>query len=173
MVAPDEVTRGSISVDGRESVRFEKRLSNGVVLVVEKEQKNSPDDMDTITMWAEMSSRGADARSEKRPLQSTSTPANNDLEIKFKQSNAVTVITSFDNAKIRKDAEIAIKKMKFFRCRRAVNFCQCPTLTRVACQDAEDLGHVREWGKKKHGTKKALEAASVSEAVPAGMQYLD
>ena len=68
MTAPDNVIPGSASSDGRESIRFEKHLQNGVVLVVEKEQKNSPDDMDTITMWATLSSRGADARSNERPL---------------------------------------------------------------------------------------------------------
>ena len=35
---------------------------NGMIVVVEKEQKNSPDDMETITMWADMSSRVADVR---------------------------------------------------------------------------------------------------------------
>lgn len=109
MVAPDRVTRGNMGPDGRESIRFEKDLSNGVVLVVEKEQRESPDDMDTITMWANLSSRGADARFEKRPLQSTSKPTDNDLENNAKQSNVVTVITSFDAAKIRKDSETAIK----------------------------------------------------------------
>ena len=39
MTAPDNVIPGSASSDGRESIRFEKRLQNGVVLVVEKEQK--------------------------------------------------------------------------------------------------------------------------------------
>ena len=57
-----------------------------------------------------MSSRVSDARSEKRPLSSTSEPVNNDLETNSKQSNTVTVITSFDAAKIRKDAETAIEK---------------------------------------------------------------
>ena len=55
MIAPDRVVRGSFSSDGMESVCFEKDLSNDVVLVVEKEQKISPNDMDTITMWADKS----------------------------------------------------------------------------------------------------------------------
>jgi len=33
--------------------------------VVEKEQRNSPNDMDTITMWAELSSNVADALPKK------------------------------------------------------------------------------------------------------------
>ena len=49
--------------------------------------------MDTITMWATLSSRGADARSNERPLHTTSE----------------TVISSFDAAKIRRDAERAIE----------------------------------------------------------------
>ena len=61
--------------------------------MVEKEYKNNPNDMDTITMWADLSSRGADARSSKRPLHTTSE----------------AVISSFDAAKIRKDAETAIE----------------------------------------------------------------
>ena len=109
MVAPDRIEKGSMDATGRESIRFIKELSNGVVVVVEKEQKNSPDDMDTINMWADMSSRVTDARSNKRPLQSTSSPANNGLKKDSKQSNAVTVITPFDAAKIRKDAETAIQ----------------------------------------------------------------
>jgi len=55
MVAPDSVTKGSTDVTGRESVRFYRDLSNGYVVVVEKEYKNSPDDLETITMWAELS----------------------------------------------------------------------------------------------------------------------
>lgn len=39
MTAPDRVVRGSYSTDGSESVRFYKNLSNGYVVVVEKEQK--------------------------------------------------------------------------------------------------------------------------------------
>lgn len=92
MVAPDRVTRGSMDPSGRESVRFEKNLSNGVVLVVEKEQKSSPDDMDTITMWAEKSVGGADARRNTSPV-----------------INVQNVISDIDAAKIRKDSENAIK----------------------------------------------------------------
>lgn len=57
--------------------------------VVEKEQKNSPYDMETITMWADLSSRGADARSSKRPLHTTSE----------------SVISSIDAAKVAKNSE--------------------------------------------------------------------
>ena len=108
MVAPDRISRGSMGPDGRESIRFEKDLSNGVVLVVEKEQKSSPDDMDTITMWATLSSEGADARSNERPLQSTSQPANVAKTTNV-SANARTAISGIDAAKIRKDSEMAIK----------------------------------------------------------------
>ena len=94
MVAPDMVQKGNMDAAGRESVRFIKNIDNGEVIVVEKEQKNSPDDMDTITMWADLSSNVLDAR-QRRPLSTTSE----------------TVVISSDNiAKIRKDAEEAIKK---------------------------------------------------------------
>lgn len=56
-------------------------------------------------MWAEKSSRVADARSYKRPLQSTSKPATVAQSSNVQETDAVTVITSFDAAKIRKDAE--------------------------------------------------------------------
>ena len=38
-------------------------------LIVEKEQKYSPNDLESITMWADLSSQVADARSSERPLQ--------------------------------------------------------------------------------------------------------
>jgi hypothetical protein len=82
---------------------FCKTLENECVVVVEKELKNSPNDMEIINMWADKSFGGADARSNKRPLQSTSKPANTD-----KSTNAVTVISDIDIAKICKDAEMLI-----------------------------------------------------------------
>lgn len=91
MVAPDRVVKGSDDAIGRTSIRFEKTLSNGVVVVVEKEQKNSPTDMDTITMWADLSG-----------------------SVMHGQSPASTivrdVIATMDDAKIRKDAENAIRQ---------------------------------------------------------------
>ena len=94
MTAPDRIVRGSEDITGRESIRFEKTLSNGVVIVVEKEQKNSPNDMETITMWAESSSSNvADAHS-KRMSPTIDVPG--------------VIISSDDVAKIIKDAENAI-----------------------------------------------------------------
>ena len=59
--------------------------------------------MKTITMWAEKSSKVPDARSKKRPLDSTSKPTYGP------ESSAVrTVIPDNDIAKIRKEAEFAI-----------------------------------------------------------------
>ena len=86
-----------------------ENISRRTGLVVEKEQKSSPDDMDTITMWATLSSEGADARSNKRPLQSTSQPAQVALKPTSQEAPARTVISGIDAAKIRKDAETAIK----------------------------------------------------------------
>lgn len=58
-----------------------------------KYQKNSPDDMETITMWADLSSNVVDARF-KRPRGTTS---------------ETVIISMDDTAKIRKDAEKAIE----------------------------------------------------------------
>lgn len=92
MVAPDYVRKGSEDVTGRTSVRFYKELSNGYVVVAEKEYKNSPDDMETITMWAEMSDKATNA-------QRTAAP----------DTHVQNAILDIDVAKIRKDAEDAIK----------------------------------------------------------------
>ena len=92
MVAPDYVRKGSEDVTGRTSVRLYKELSNGYVVVAEKEYKNSPDDMETITMWAEMSDKATNA-------QRTAAP----------DTHVQNAILDIDVAKIRKDAEDAIK----------------------------------------------------------------
>ncbi|WP_270569489.1 PBECR2 nuclease fold domain-containing protein, partial [Coprobacter secundus] len=92
MFAPDYVKKGNPE-GTRESVRFYKNLSNGYVVVVEKEQKDSPDDMDTITMWAELSSSNVtDARNNTSPM--------------YHAQNVI--ISSDDITKIQKDAEAAI-----------------------------------------------------------------
>ena len=109
MTAPDYVRKGSSDITGRESVRFYKTLENGYVVVVEKEYEKSPNDMETINIWAEKSSRVADARSNERPLRSTSSPTNVAHGTEAARANAVTVITRTDAAKIRRDAEIAIE----------------------------------------------------------------
>ena len=57
-------------------------------MVVEKEYKNSPDDMETINMWAEMSSKATNAQQNAAP----------DMYVQ-------NAILSTDAAKIRKDAE--------------------------------------------------------------------
>ena len=98
MTAPDYVKKASTDVSGRESVRFYKELSNGYVVVVEKEYKNSPDDMETITMWAETSSEATNARQEAVP-----------------DTHVQNAILSTDAAKIRKDAETAIENDRKIR----------------------------------------------------------
>ena len=132
MTAPDKVEKGSSDITGRESIRFIKTLSNGYVVVVEKEQKSSPNDMDTITMWAEMSSRGADARSGERPLHTTSE----------------TVIPSFDAAKIRKDAETAID-----------NELKNPKTHKVSEKSEEETQVIFDTAKKKFGVTSDLREA--------------
>lgn len=93
MIAPDRIEKASMDASGRESVRFYKNLSNGYIVVVEKEYKNSPDDMETITMWAEMSSEAINARHK------TAVP----------DTHVQNAILSTDVAKIQKDARIAIE----------------------------------------------------------------
>ena len=67
-----------------------------LITVVEKEQKSSPDDMDTITMWAELSSNVADALPKK--------PSGYHVQN--------VIISRDDIAKIHQDAENAIKTKK-------------------------------------------------------------
>ncbi|MBQ8422985.1 MAG: hypothetical protein IJY36_01825 [Coprobacter sp.] len=93
MVAPDYVRRGSTDIRGRESVQFYKKLSNGYVVVVEKELTRSADDLETINMWAEK------------------TLSNADLPTRGQFSTSETAgIGRSDIAKIRKDAELAIEE---------------------------------------------------------------
>lgn len=95
MTAPDYVMEGSSDVTGRRSIRFYKELSNGYVVVAEKEYKNSPDDMETITMWAEKSDKATNAQRSVAP-----------------DTHVRNAILDIDAAKIRKDAEIAIENDK-------------------------------------------------------------
>ena len=120
MTSPDRIVKGSMGPDGRESIRFEKNLSNGYVVVVEKEQRNSPDDMDTITMWAEKSVGGADARRNTSPV-----------------TNVQNVISDIDAAKIRKDAETAIQNDEKMRIQ------QQNSMKEAADNAAEQLGGVK------------------------------
>ena len=92
MTAPDYIKAGSSDVTGRQSVRFYKELSNEYVVVVEKEYKNSPNDMETITMWAETSSKATNAQLHAAP-----------------DTHVLNAILGIDSAKIRKDAETAIE----------------------------------------------------------------
>ena len=93
MTSPDRVEKSYTDARGRESVRFYKNLSNGYVVVVEKEYKNSPNDMEAITIWAEMSDKATNARQNDVP-----------------DTHVQNAILDIDAAKIRKDAENAIKK---------------------------------------------------------------
>ena len=93
MVAPDDIKQGSTDKDNRKSIRFYKELSNGYGVVVEKEKRNSPNAMETITIWAEMSSKVADARQNTSPA----------IDVR-------NVILDTDVAKIHKDAENAIRR---------------------------------------------------------------
>ena len=93
MAAPTRVIKGSMAVNGTESVRYEKDLDNGVVVVVEREGRFDVEDMENITMWAK-----------KKPA------TNVTVAEKASHSTSETIVISeTDSAKIRKDAEDAIR----------------------------------------------------------------
>lgn len=93
MSAPTRVVKGSMSSNGTESVRYEKELSNGIVVVVEREGRFDVEDMENITMWAEKKS-ATNVTVAQRASHSTS---------------ETIVISEADAVKIRKDAEAAIR----------------------------------------------------------------
>ncbi|MCF0209864.1 MAG: hypothetical protein HUK18_03525, partial [Bacteroidales bacterium] len=100
MTAPDRIEKGSIDNIGRDSIRFIKTLSNGVVVVVEKENITNPNDMETINIWAEMPSSNVTNAYAKHNLGAT--------------SETVTISIK-DATKIRKDAENAIEKDNYLQ----------------------------------------------------------
>lgn len=55
MSSPTRVVKGNRAANGTESVRYEKELSNGIVVVVEREGRFDVENMENITMWAEKS----------------------------------------------------------------------------------------------------------------------
>ena len=92
MAAPTRVVKGSMAANGTESVRYEKDLGNGVVIVVEREGRFDVEDMENITMWAQ-----------KKPA--------TDVTVAQRASHSTSetiVISEADAAKIRQDAEAAI-----------------------------------------------------------------
>jgi hypothetical protein len=118
MAAPDSVDRGSIVADSRKSIRYYKNLSNGYVVVVERQGYYRNEEMENITMWAEstgnkksLSTNATDARLENRP---------HVIRLNLQQSylietpdptDAVTaVISQKDAAKIKQDFETAKEK---------------------------------------------------------------
>ena len=106
MAAPTRVVKGNMAANGTESVRYEKDLENGVVVVVEREGRFDVEDMENITMWAN-----------KKPA------TNVTVATKTSHSTSETIVISeADAAKIRKDAETAIEndgkireQTRFFR----------------------------------------------------------
>lgn len=94
MASPTRVVKGSRAANGTESVRYEKELSNGVVIVVEREGRFDVEGMENITMWAQ-----------KKPA------TNVTVAQKASHSTSETIVISeADAAKIRKDAEDAISR---------------------------------------------------------------
>ena len=97
MAAPSYVRKGSTK-NNRESVRYYKTISNGYVVVIEKELDNSVDDLETINMWAELSD------------------VSNAASTTLNRTPETTTISRSDIAKIIKDAETAIgneQKMRY------------------------------------------------------------
>lgn len=128
MTAPDYVTPGSEDVSGRVSIRFYKELSNEYVVVAEKEYKNSPNDMETITMWAEMSDKATNAQLNAAP-----------------DTHVRNAILDIDAAKIRKDAEIAIANDK-----------KKSRATRLPRQRCTFLSHIQWRGLRLHSRRQNL-----------------
>ncbi len=134
MTAPDYVEAGTPDLTNRSSLRFYKNLSNGYVVVVEKEYKNSPNDMETINIWAELSpSEAINAR--------RSAPGTN-------VRNAI--LSTEDAAKIRKDAETAIE-----------NELKKPKSHKVSDtpEEKEKTGLIFDTAKKKFGVTSDLREA--------------
>lgn len=129
MTAPDYVMEGSTDVTSRRSIRFYKELSNGYVVVAEKEYRNSPDDMETITMWAEKSDKATNAQRNAAP-----------------GTHVQNAILDIDAAKIRKDAEIAIendvkiRKQKVYH-GTGVNFDAFDSSHAFEGEGSESFGH--------------------------------
>ena len=99
MAAPTKVVKGSTAVNGTESVRYEKELENGYVVVVEREGRFDVEDMGNITMWAQ-----------KKPA------TNVTVATRTSHSTSETIVISeTDVAKIKKDAEDAIRKEEKLR----------------------------------------------------------
>lgn len=98
LMNPDKIERGTPN-SGRESIIYEKTLSNGRIIYIEAEEGLDGQSLVSKNMWANIDPRKlspfkvADARSEERPHVSTSD----------------NVILDDDRAKIIKDAETAIK----------------------------------------------------------------
>lgn len=90
----DIINNGTIDFKDGDKVVIKK---DGYVVTIRKNvrqngKKNSPQDMDTITMWADVSDRVNNA-SRRNPA-----------------VHVQNVISTMDAAKIRKDAELAIEK---------------------------------------------------------------
>lgn len=121
MSAPTRVVKGSTASNGTESVRYEKELPNGVVVVVEREGKFDIEEMENITMWAEKKS-ATNVTVAQRASHSTS---------------ETIVISEADAAKIRKDAQDAIRRDEYLRLSRSNGVVGLKTPSPVFYSNAE------------------------------------
>ncbi|GHV63572.1 hypothetical protein FACS1894195_5770 [Bacteroidia bacterium] len=94
MGAPDNVEQGSIN-NGKKSVRYYKYLSNGYVVVVEREASPKSNSVENITMWAE---KNHSTNVGSANLKGTSV------------RTSVTHISQNDTTKVMQDFEKAIEK---------------------------------------------------------------
>ena len=96
LISPDKISKGT-PLYGRESIIYEKGLSNGKIVYIEAEQGLDGNVLVSKNMWADLSpqlvsSLAVDTRSNERS-----------------QAHVRNAIQSIDRAKIIKDAETAIK----------------------------------------------------------------
>jgi hypothetical protein len=98
MYAPDRVEKSEPQVNGSESIKYIKELSDGTVVVVEREGRNDVEEMENINMWA-------DKKNSLSPYD-VYAPKNRASHA----TSATLVISPKDAAKIRQDFEIAIEK---------------------------------------------------------------
>jgi len=124
MAAPTRVVKGTRAANGTESVRYEKDLSNGTVLIVEREGRFDVEDMENITMWAQ-----------KKPATNVTV-----AQGASHSTSETIVISETDAAKIRKDAEEAVKKDEKLREQRVYHGSGADSVRFFRTADGEAYG---------------------------------
>ncbi|MDR2562506.1 MAG: hypothetical protein LBC98_01025, partial [Prevotellaceae bacterium] len=99
MYAPDRIEKGTTE-NGRESIKYYKNLSDGYVVVVEREGVETKSDMENINMW------GEDKKSQSPYV---AYAPNNRAS---RRTPKTLIISPTDVAKIMQDFDTAIKKQQ-------------------------------------------------------------